>query len=163
MNCTTIPPIIELDSYNGNYAEYENAIYNAYQSSFEDHRFFWNEKPIVQKKYPLLKGKPATFWHIISSGSEEENRLPDLRRYERVTWPGYFLGYCKDNCDKLLVWKNKRNNKTRILLWCQPIDYLVVLEEHPTYCIFWTAYPIIYSHTKEKLKKEYYNYIKDNP
>ena len=129
MKCDHIPQIIEYDSYDGNYEEYENDIYAAYQSTFESQEFSWGEKPIRQKKHPMFKGKSGTFWHIISSGDSEESRIPDFRRYERVTWPAYILSYCKDNCDKILVWKNQRKNKTRILLWCQDIDYLVVLDE----------------------------------
>ena len=143
-----------------NYEEYENDIYAAYQSTFESQEFSWGEKPIRQKKHPMFKGKSGTFWHIISSGDSEESRIPDFRRYERVTWPAYILSYCKDNCDKILVWKNQRKNKTRILLWCQDIDYLVVLDERKDFCLFWTAYPTTYSHTKEKLMKEYTEYWK---
>ncbi|MDE6747462.1 MAG: hypothetical protein K2K21_00115 [Lachnospiraceae bacterium] len=162
MNCDYIPQIIEIDDYDGNYEEYENAIYAAYQETFENQSFYWDGKPIQQKKHPMLKGKSGTFWHIISSGESEESRLPDLRRYERVTWPAHILSYCKNNCDKILVWKNKRGSKSRILLWCQNIDYLVVLDERKDFCLFWTAYPVTYSHTKAKLLKEYTSYINTN-
>lgn len=162
MICEKIPPIIELDSYDGNYEEYENAIYSAYESTFENNKFYWEGKPINEKKVPIFKGKSGTFWHIISSGETEESRTPDLRRYERITWPAHILKYCKDNCEKILVWKNKRGSKSRILLWCREIEYLVVLDERKDFCLFWTAYPVIYSHTKKKLMKEYkdYNNIK---
>ena len=159
MCCEHIPPIIELDSYNGDYEAYEDAIYAAYQTTFENHKFFFNGKPIFQKKHPMFKNKSGTFWHIISSGEVEENRLPDLRRYERVTWPAYILNYCKENCEKILIWKNKRKNKRRILLWCQEIDYLVILEERREFFLFWTAYPVTRSHTKCKLLKEYNEYM----
>ena len=49
----------------------------------------------------MFKGKPGTFWHIVSSGENEEERLPDLRRYERVAWPAHILDYCKKNCDNV--------------------------------------------------------------
>lgn len=106
-----------------------------------------------------IKINRGTFWHIISTGSDEANRIPDLRRYERIAWPAHILGYCKQNCDKLLIWKNKRKGKSRILLWCIEIDYLVVLDERKDYCLFWTAYPVERRHTKEKLMKEYKEYM----
>lgn len=40
MKCKHIPQIIEYDSYDGNYEEYENAIYAAYQSTFENQELF---------------------------------------------------------------------------------------------------------------------------
>lgn len=162
MPCNKTPSIIELDDFSGNYEAYEDAVYALYEETFEKCHFDWLGKPISQKRYPMFKNKSGTFWHIISSGPEEISRLPDLRRYERVAWPAFILDYCKNNCNQLLIWKNKRKGKTRILLWCQDIDYLVVLDERDKYCLFWTAYPVTYKHTKEKLLKEYNEYMKQN-
>lgn len=159
MSCGNIPEIIELDQYDGDYAKYEEAVYCKYQETFENDKFSFEGKNIAHKKHPLYKEKSGTFWHIISSGTEEESRLPDLRRYERIAWPAYILKYCKQHCDKLLVWKNRRGGKTRVLLWCQEINYLVVLDERKDYCIFWTAYPVTYRHKQEKLMKEYTEYM----
>ncbi len=53
------------------------------------------------------------------------------------------------------VWKNQRRNETRICLWLEEQEYLVVLADRKTYIIFWTAYPTPRNHTKRKLKKEY--------
>ena len=160
MKCDDIPKIIELDFFDGDYEKYEEAVYEAYKKSFEEHEFYWEGKRIAHKKHPMYKEKPGTFWHIVSNGEEEEKRIPDLRRYERILWPAHILSYCRENCDKILSWKNVRKGKTRILLWCKEIDYLVVLEERKEFCIFWTAYPITYGHARKKLQKEYDEYQK---
>ncbi len=162
MKCDTIPEIIELDNFDGNYEKYEEAVYLSYKTTFEGQEFFWGNKRIAHKKHPMYKEKPGTFWHIISNGEDEANRIPDLRRYERVAWPAHILGYCVHYCDKILTWKNIRKGKTRILIWCKEIEYLVVLDERKDFCIFWTAYPVTYRHTKEKLQKEYDEYVKQN-
>lgn len=162
MQCKTIPNLIELDSYDGDYEQYENAVYNAYKITFENNQFYFKGKRIAHKKHPLYKDKSGTFWHIISNGPQEETRLPDLRRYERIQWPAYILGFCQLNCDKLLIWENCRNRKNRVVLWCQQIDYVVILDQRADYYIFWTAYPVTYSHTRKKLLKEYNNYISNN-
>lgn len=159
MQCKTIPELIELDNYNGDYKQYENAVYDLYNITFENHQFYFKGKRIVHKKYPLYKNRSGTFWHIISNGTQEETRLPDLRRYERIQWPAYILSYCQTNCDKLLIWENTRKGKHRVVLWCQSIDYVVILDQKPEYYIFWTAYPVTYSHTRRKLLYEYNNYI----
>lgn len=159
MQCKKIPEIIELDTYNGDYQLYEDAVYNLYKTTFEQNSFSFDGKRISQKRIPLYKEKSCTFWHIISTGPIEDERTPDLRRYERIAWPAYILNYCQNHCSNLLIWKNIRKGKHRILLWCRDIDYLVVLDERKDYCLFWTAYPVERSHTKQKLLKEYNAYI----
>ena len=156
MVCAIIPEIIELESFGGDYEKYEDAVYATYKRTFENQKFYLENKCID----PIYKDKPGTFWHIVSSGTDESNRIPDLRRYERVAWPAHILGHCIGQCDKILMWKNKRNGKSRIILWCQDIDYVVVLDERKEFLIFWTAYPVTYNHTRKKLLKEYNEYIK---
>lgn len=160
--CEKLPAIIELNDYDGDYLKYESVVYETFYNTFECKKFYWNNKPIYQKKHPLYKEKSGTFWHIVSSGNVEEERLPDLRRYERIAWPAYILEMCEE-CLELRVWKNKRGGKTRVLLWCVKEDYLVVLDERKEFYLFWTAYPIERKHTREKLRKEYESFISSNP
>ena len=164
MKCNKVPKLVELEQYNGSYSEYEDEVYNIYNETLgellDENKLYWEGKKIVQKKHPIYKNRPGTFWHIISSGKDEASREPDLRRYERIAWPGFILNYCKENCKNILVWKNKRKTSNRVLIWCRDIEYLVVLDERKEFYIFWTAYPIEHSHTKEKLMREYKEYIK---
>ncbi len=160
MQCKKIPELICLDTYNGNYFEYEAAVYSQYEETYENKKFYYNGKPIYQKKIPLFKQKSCTFWHIISSGNKEDNRTPDLRRYERIRWPGFILEHCISKCNNILVWENKRGGKTRTLLWCKDINYLVVLDKRKGYYLFWTAYPLTYKNMERKLQKEYEEYSK---
>lgn len=147
-----------MDDYK-DYHEYEDAVYNAYEISYGSKHFSYNGMPIYQKKMPLFKDKPCTFWHIISSGPEETSRIPDLRRYERVQWPGFILSYCVNQCSKLLIWETTRKTKNRVLLWCKDIDYLVVLDKRKDFYLFWTAYPVTYERKKYTLQAEYDAYI----
>lgn len=162
MSCEKIPNLIELDTFDGDYFQYEEAVYASYKDTFENHKFYMNGKPINHKKHPLYKGKPGTFWHIISNGPDEDKRTPNLRRYERIAWPAFILDYCKNNCSNILIWKNNRKGKSRIVLWCREIDYVVILDERADFFIFWTAYPVSYRHTREKLLKEYQEFSKSN-
>lgn len=162
MSCKKIPDLIELDLFGGDYEQYEEAVYSLYKTTFEEKSFSYNNKPIVQKIIPMYKEKSGTFWHIISNGPDEASRTPDLRRYERIAWPSHVLGYCQNQCSNILIWKNKRKGKSRVLLWCRDINYLVVLDEKKDYYIFWTAYPITYKHTRDKLLTEYNEYINNN-
>lgn len=158
MNCN-IPDIIELSSFDGDYGKYEEAVYSLFCKDFNNQDLFFRGLKIGHKEHPKYKDKSATFWHIISSGPDEADRSPDLRRYERISWPFYILKQCIDQCDQLLVWENIRHGETRILIFCQNIDYLVVLSKRNNYLVFWTAYPVTYPHTKRKLLKEYNEYM----
>ncbi|MBR3785979.1 MAG: hypothetical protein IKJ77_06215 [Firmicutes bacterium] len=161
MCCERIPDLIYLRDYDGDYQKYEDAAYQLYLTTLGTHYFEWNGKPIRHKKHPMTKDKSCTFWHITSEGPEEDDRTADLRRFERIAWPGYILSYCAQNCEKILVWKNKRGGKQRILIFCPEINYIVVLDERSDYCLFWTAYPL-HGHRKKKLLKEYSEYVKKN-
>lgn len=161
MGCNKIPALIEINDYDGDYAVYEQKVYEIYDNTFGKHEYEYQGKKVIHKKYPEFQDKPSTFWHIISEGECEEERQPNLERYARIAWPAFILSECMLRCSKLLIWENHRKGKTRVLLWCQDIDYLVVLDKRKDYYLFWTAYPVTRKHTKVKLQKEYDNYLKN--
>ena len=158
MSCEYVPD--KLINTMDDYTEYEEAVYQEYMKTFSNKEFYFNGKRIAEKKHPLIAGKSCTFWHIISSGDCEAEKLPDYDRYETVGWPGFILGYCLDNCKEKLIWETKRRSKIRVLIYCTEIDYLVVLDKREDYYIFWTAYPVKYDHTKRKLLQEYEDFLK---
>jgi len=161
-----IPNKIKKDDTYNDYNEYENEVYKIFQETLEikleTNQFFYKNKKIQHKRIPIINGKSGTFWHITSSGKTEETKLPDYNRYEVIAWPGYILTNCIENCKELLIWENKRKCKTRVLIWCKMIDYLIILEERESYYLFWTAYPITYEHTRRKLQREYDLYKQSN-
>lgn len=157
-----IPNIIDLNSYNGDYSLYEDAVYAAFVKcvkSMDERTLLFRGMMVAHKRHPEYDGKSATFWHIISQGENESARIPDLRRYERIAWPFYILESCADHCDNLLIWENARKGNTRVLLFCTDLDYLVVLAKRNGYLVFWTAYPVNQSHQRNKLIKEYHDYM----
>ena len=158
MSCNKIPSRIMQADYAGDYSVYQNAVYQLYLKTFSEKQFYYNGKPIHEKLQPKVSGMSCTFWHIVSSGADEEHKLPDFNRYETVAWPGFILEYCLSNCSSVLQWKNTRSTTKRIakrvLLFCPEIDYLVVLEEREDYYLFWTAYPVNHEHVRNKLMKE---------
>ena len=107
----------------------------------------------------MYRDREATFWHILTEGPVEETRSPDLRRYERISWPKRIIEFCYTSCSNIKVWENNRKGENRILLWCEDIEYLVVLADRKDYILFWTAYPVTEDHRKRKLLKEYEKFI----
>jgi len=126
--------------------------------------------PLSVKMKPFRNGYCATFWHMITEGPDENNRiiLPD--RCYKLPWVKAVISNCTD--PSVVIWENTRGKNTRICLWynrsdgiLKPDSYLVVLEKRiessgRVVYLPWTAYPVDRAHTARKLEKEYQNYIK---
>jgi hypothetical protein len=54
----------------------------------------------------------------------------------------------------LSVWEDIKRTETRILIWFEAMDYLVVLARKPRAVILITAYCTDRNHTRIKLRKE---------
>lgn len=153
-----LPELIELSQYRGDFAKYLEAVYELFKHDFIERRPVFRGMRLGLKKHPLYKDKEATFWHMTSEGSDEEERLPDLRRLERIKWPAEMINH--SDHPYLKVWENTRGTKTNILIFHEKEGYLVILRKGNGYLIPWTAYLIEHEWRKKKLVKEYEEYIK---
>jgi hypothetical protein len=153
-----LPELVLFEKYSGDWQKYLEAIYAFFKADFLDSRPTYNGKRVGLKRHPLSQGKEATFWHLISEGSVEVDRLPDMRRCERIRWPRPII---ENSGEKVLkVWKNVRNGETRICLWLEREEYLLVLAERKDHVLPWTAYMVDRAHTKQKLQREFEEYWK---
>jgi len=155
-----LPELIRLESFGGDWKFYLESIYQIFKRDFVYSQPFYNGERIRYKRYPNNQGKESTFWHLISDGKVEEDRIPDLRRCERIPWPKPIV--VNNGCPEIKIWENTRKSKTRILFWLEEKEYLVVLERRKNYLLLWTAYLTDQPHTKRKLQKEYNSYINAN-
>jgi hypothetical protein len=153
-----LPPLVLLKDYGGNWSRYEAALYSFFRQDFVDSNPVFEGTPVVLKRHPISQGKEATFWHLISEGRKEEDRLPDLRRCERIRWPRPVIEHSADALVK--VWENQRRGDKRVCLWLECSEYLVILTRRRGYILLWTGYPVIHPHQKRKLQKEYEAYKK---
>lgn len=151
-----LPDLIELNDYNGDFASYLEAVYNVFKKDFVHDKPYFKGKKLALKKHPVTNGKEYTFYHLTHSGPDEKNRTPDMVRMARIGYPKPII----DNSGNisLKVWRNERKNKSRILLFHEKENYLVILEDRKKYILPWTAYYINYRNSKKKLLKEYNNY-----
>ena len=156
-----LPSLVLFSHYDGNWEKYVEVLYKYFKQDFIQKRTSFQGIQIRLKRYPLSQGKEATFWHLISEGETEENRIPDLRRCERIRWPRPMIINFKDSQIKL--WKNQRRGETRVCLWLEDQEYIVILAERKGYNLLWTAYMVTENHRKRKLQKEFENYHKNNP
>ncbi len=153
-----LPELVLFADYDGEWEPYLEALYSCFRKDFIETKPFFIGQRIGLKRYPLERGKEATFWHLISEGFNETERLPDFKRCERIRWPSPIIEHADENVIK--VWRNKRRSEKRILLWLEKLEYLVVLAERKGYILPWTAYIVKEEHKKRKLLKEYETYKK---
>ena len=148
-----LPPLALFEEYGGDWDRYLDALYAFFKQDFIDSRPAYNGVTLALKRHPVIQNKEATFWHIISEGDSESDRVPDMRRCERIRWPRPIIEHSGDSAIK--IWANERRGEKRICLWLEDAEYLVILAERKGYILLWTAFMVEQEHTKRKLRKEY--------
>lgn len=153
------PKLIKSEDFNS-YNEFIESVYLKFKSDFIDDTVKFQGQKIAMKKHPMLSGKEITFWHLISSGNNEENKVPDTKRCEYVPWIKYLI----INYQKYKYWENERvtrkGYKRRICIATNDFIYRVILETRPGYTLLWTAYPARNTRDIRKAEKEYLEYNK---
>ena len=148
-----LPELVLFEDYDGDWNRYIEAIYACFKADFLDKPVQYRGTRLGLKRHPEVQGKAATFWHIVSEGQVETQRLPDLRRCERIRWPRPIIENSTDACIK--VWENERRGERRLCLWLEDAEYLVVLAIRNGYYLLWTAYYVTQQKQKVKLQREY--------
>lgn len=152
-----LPPLITLNEFKGDFGSFLEVIYQRFKRDFVRSRPNFKGLSVAIKRYPMVLGKEATFWHLVSEGKDEENRTPDLRRCERICWPRSVIEHASDHNVK--CWSNtRRRGEKRWVLWLESAEYLVVLADRRDYVVLWTAYQVTEEHRKRKLNKEFEKY-----
>ena len=68
----------------------------------------------------------------------EDDRLPDLRRCERIRWVRWVIENAVEHAE-IDIWQNTRKTEVNTLLWFRE-EYLVVLGQRQGYWLLRTAY-----------------------
>lgn len=147
---------------------YEDATYDLFLQLYENLSLYFEEKLVKMKHFPPTYTPRSGFYHLTCRNYDhtgnEDDRVPDLQRYERIMWPRAIIENIQRDCPNLRVWKNKRHGKTNILILCMELKYVIVLSERKEgYLLLTTAYPIEHEHTLNKMLKEYEIYKKQEP
>ena len=153
-----LPPLVLFSDYGGDWDRYLDALYVWFRQDFIDRKPVFQGRRLGLKRYPLTLGKEATFWHLTSEGLEEENRIPDLSRCERIRWPKSVVEHSEDS--RVKYWVSVKRNEDRIHIWLEEEDYVVVLADRKGFLLPWTAFLITREHTRRKLTREYEDYWK---
>ena len=153
-----LPPLVLFSDFGGDWNSYLEAIYTFFKQDFIDRKPVFQGRRLGLKRHPMTHGKEATFWHMISEGMDEENRIPDFSRCERIRWPKPIIEH--DNDPAIKIWRNRRGREKRVCLWFAQENYLVILADRGDYILPWTAYLVEQPHRQLKLLREYEEYLR---
>lgn len=131
---STPPPLMPFSGYN-DWADYEDAIYNIYLQTVAHAQLTFMDEPVKVRFSPTTKHKGYGFWHLISEAPSQDNRneddrIPDLRRCERVRW----VAWCIQNAGTpgFSWWENDRKGQTHVVIWAEEHDYAIMLGKRHT-------------------------------
>lgn len=157
-----LPALVLLEDSHGDWSQYVEVLHEHFLNDFVRSKPSWPGKRVSLKRYPETDGKSATFWHFISEGSVEEERIPDMRRCERIRWPRPVMNHFSTNppteSDRIRWWKEKRRSETRYVLTPGDFSYKVIVADRGDYVLPWTAYWLKYTHERDKLRRKYEDY-----
>jgi hypothetical protein len=146
------PDLISFNDFNGDWHRYEDGLYDVFQTDILRHDLRFRGAKVTARRNPEHERKWAGFWHLISEGRVEDDRLPDLRRCERLTWIRWIIENA-DSCAEIDIWENRRGRETNTLLWLQE-EYLVILSARSQNFLLKTAYCTERDHRIRDLRKE---------
>ena len=160
MSIDWLPALILLEDAQGDWNTYLERIHHRFAADFIASKPSWPGKRVGVKRHPESDGKSATFWHLISDGDVEADRLPDMRRCERIGWPrpmmdGYDGEAPGSTARRIVWWKESRKNEDRYLLAPDDFSYIVVVADRGDYVLPWTAFWIEHEHQRRKRERAY--------
>ena len=131
---------------------YLEELYRIYLAEIVNGKLTLNDLPIRAQFRPMTHDRGFGFWHLISTGDAEEERVPNLRRCERVRWISWVIRNVKTN-DDILWWENRRGSNTHVVLWFRAEKFAVILAKRKDYYLLKSAYPVR-SEREKSFKKE---------
>ena len=130
-------------------------LYVIFSRDFKDSQTIYKEH-IVWFFPEMEDGKELIFWHLTHREDKDSGeRLPDLRRCERLTWVKSMIS----NSEKHEVWAwdyKEGDGSIKTYIWLKDFDFLVLMKKYPDGSRrLITSYYIDYPHKRRKLEKKY--------
>jgi hypothetical protein len=157
-NPTWLPEVLVYSNFKGDWDKFLTSVYEIFERDFKKSRPTYQGLPVGYDSR-IEDGKEAVFWHLICRDDfNTQQRELDLRRCERIPWLKPIINHSTDLA--ISVWKNKRHGKTRVLIWLEALDYIIVMAEKSKVMILVTAYCTDIKSHKEKLMRDREEYNK---
>lgn len=133
-----LPDLVSFSKYN-NWDIYLNVLYEIYLIELVDSGVHYSGLPIHYRFIPMTDGKGFGFWHLISEGKDEDDRIPALDRCERIRWIKWMILEADSNTD-IRHFETKRGSSINVVLWNYVIHYAVILGKRSGYYVLITAF-----------------------
>lgn len=138
MSLYPLPSLQLLQDFGGNWDTYKKALYQIFLDTIVDKLSFLG-LPISCRYFQPIGDMHRSFWHMITEGGlDDEERIPDLRRCERIAWIPHIITH-SDNSE-ILCWENKRKANINTVLWLPPESYIIILSKRRDYYLLTTCY-----------------------
>jgi hypothetical protein len=134
----TPPDLLLFDAFGGDWTAYENELHRIFIAEIARGGVQFRGARVGCRRHPEAAGKWASFWHLVQEGPIEDDRLPDLRRCERIRWVRWVIENAATH-PEIDEWQEVRGNAVDTLLWYRE-EYLVVLAKRRDYWLLKTAY-----------------------
>lgn len=138
----------ELFLFDGNWPAYVESLYSVYVQNIVNGNLTFKGLKISCQYRPATQDKHFGFWHVVSEGETEEDRIPDIRRCERIGWIAYLIAQVECN-DDISWWENKRGGDKHVVIWHESENFVVILAKRKDYYLLKSAY-CAQSHRKAK-------------
>jgi len=131
----------DLLAFDGDWDRYVERVYQRFVDTLVTVPVTFRGSRVSCRYSPASKGKHFAFWHLISEGADEEERIPDLRRCERVPWVAWSIQNADTHPD-LVWWLGPRGRDNNVVILNQTERFAVILGERRAYYMLLTAYPV---------------------
>lgn len=147
-----LPPLLKIDKWTPDIID---MLYKIFEHDFKRVQLLYDNH--VVWFYPEREnGREVVFWHLITeTDSNKGIRIPDLCRARRLSWTRKVIE--NHNKPEILAWDYiEGDGSIKTYIWLYNYDYIVILKKYPDGGRrLLTAYCILYSNYRRKLKKKY--------
>jgi hypothetical protein len=152
-----LPPLLRLEDFGGDWRRYIDAVYAVFerdfitsQTTFQGARVSYRRRDRGQEP---PEGKASTFWHVVTEGGADPDRLPDLRRCERIGWIRALIDAA--SVGEAYAWENDERGEPRVLIAPPDFSHIVVLARREGYLLLVTAFPVDLERRRQRFRLEY--------
>lgn len=148
----TLPPLILLQDFGGDWKRYEDALYEVFLRELAQGQLNFRGVRVGCRRIPETNQRWASFWHLVQEGAVEEDRLPDIRRCERISWIRYVIENAARD-PSIEIWEQIRGSERNVCLWLNE-QYIVILGARSGYFLLRSAFCTDRSHRVATYRRE---------
>ncbi|MGD9893304.1 MAG: hypothetical protein AB7R89_29230 [Dehalococcoidia bacterium] len=152
-----LPSLVRLEEYGGDWRQYIDAVYAVFERDFIQNLLLLQGKPVRYRWRDRGQDPPeqkaSTFWHVVTAGGPDIDRLPDLRRCERIGWICAMIAAAGSG--GVNAWVTDDRGERRVLIALPDFSHVVVLADRDSYVLLVTSYPIEEERRRQRFRAEF--------